>query len=92
MAVAADVRRIVAIWQDCRRRSGAGGPYLFGAFSAADAMYAPVASRVRTYLPDLGPYGDDGSGRGLRRGPVRASGHAAVGGGRQGGEGRTQKA
>lgn len=57
-AVAADVRRIVAIWQDCRRRFGAGGPYLFGVFSAADAMYAPVASRVRTYLPDLGPYGD----------------------------------
>ena len=57
-AVAADVRRIVAIWQDCRRRFGNGGPYLFGDFTAADAMYAPVASRFRTYLPDLGAYGD----------------------------------
>jgi glutathione S-transferase len=61
--VAADVRRIVAIWQDCRRRHGAGGPFLAGRFSAADAMYAPVASRFRTYLPDLGRYGDDGTAR-----------------------------
>jgi glutathione S-transferase len=62
-AVTADVRRIVAIWQDCRARHGAGGPFLFGRFSAADAMYAPVASRFRTYLPDLAPYGDDGAAR-----------------------------
>ena len=59
--VAADVRRIVASWRDCRRRYGGAGPLLFGAFSAADAMYAPVASRFRTYLPDLAPYGDDGA-------------------------------
>ena len=59
--VAADVRRIVAIWRDCRGRHGSGGPFLLGRFSAADAMYAPVASRFRTYLPDLSPYGDDGS-------------------------------
>jgi glutathione S-transferase len=63
--VGADVRRIVAIWQDCRSRHGTssntGGPFLFGRFSAADAMYAPVASRFRTYLPDLAPYGDDGT-------------------------------
>jgi glutathione S-transferase len=59
--VAADVRRIVAIWRDCRSRHGAGGPFLFGRFTAADAMYAPVTSRVRTYIPDLGPYGDDGA-------------------------------
>ena len=59
--VAADVRRIVAIWQDCRSRHGSGGPFLLGRFSAADAMYAPVASRVRTYLPDLAHYGDDGT-------------------------------
>src|SRR5262245_8065634 len=58
--VAADVRRGVAVWQDCRRRHGKGGPFLVGRFSAADAMYAPVASRFRTYLPDLAPYGDDG--------------------------------
>jgi glutathione S-transferase len=59
--VAADVSRIVAIWKDCRSRHGSGGPFLLGRFSAADAMYAPVASRFRTYLPDLAPYGDDGT-------------------------------
>jgi glutathione S-transferase len=59
--VAADVRRIVALWRDCRRRFGSDGPLLFGAFSAVDAMYAPVATRFRTYLPDLAPYGDDGT-------------------------------
>ncbi len=60
-AVGAEVRRIVALWRDCRRRFGASGPLLFGGFTAADAMYAPVASRFRTYLPDLAPYGDDGT-------------------------------
>jgi glutathione S-transferase len=58
--VAADVTRIVALWQACRRDFGGAGRFLFGAFSAADAMYAPVASRFRTYLPDLTAYGDDG--------------------------------
>ena len=58
--VAAEVRRIVALWRDCREKHGGSGPFLFGAFSAADAMYAPVASRFRTYLPDPAPYGDDG--------------------------------
>jgi len=57
--VEADVRRIVAIWGECRDRFGAGGPLLFGAFCAADAMYAPVATRFRTYLADLGRYGDE---------------------------------
>jgi len=47
--VLANVARIDAMWSDCRARFGAGGPFLFGAFSAADAMYAPVASRFRTY-------------------------------------------
>lgn len=47
--VQADVDRIVAIWEDCRRRFGAGGPFLFGAFSIADAMFAPVVSRFQTY-------------------------------------------
>jgi glutathione S-transferase len=60
-AVAANVRRIIEVWTGCRRRYGQQGNYLFGAFSAADAMYAPVASRFRTYLPDLALYGDDGS-------------------------------
>jgi glutathione S-transferase len=60
-SVTADVRRIVELWCDCRRKYGTGGKFLFGAFSAADAMYAPVASRFRTYVPDLRPYGDDGA-------------------------------
>ncbi len=60
-AVEKDVRRIVELWIDCRRRYGRSGPFLFGEFSCADAMYAPVASRFRTYLPDLGKYGDDGT-------------------------------
>jgi glutathione S-transferase len=57
----ADIARIVAIWIDCRRRFGGAGPFLFGAFSAADAMYAPVASRFTTYQVDLSEFGDDGA-------------------------------
>ena len=59
--VEADVRRIVAVWRGCRASFSASGPLLFGAFSIADAMYIPVATRLRTYVPDLAPYGDDGS-------------------------------
>ena len=59
--VAADVRRIIALWRRCRAGFAGEGPMLFGAFCAADAMYAPVATRFRTYLPDLRPYGDDGT-------------------------------
>jgi glutathione S-transferase len=59
--VEADVRRIVVLWRDCRGRFGSSGPFLFGQFSGADAMYAPVVSRFRTYLPDLAAYGDDGT-------------------------------
>jgi glutathione S-transferase len=47
--VAAEIRRIGALWDDCRGRFGAGGPFLFGRFSVADAMYAPVVSRFTTY-------------------------------------------
>jgi glutathione S-transferase len=54
--VLADIARITALWSDCRARFGAaGGPFLFGAFSAADAFYAPVVTRFLTYgvaLPD----------------------------------------
>ena len=45
----ADIGRINDIWGDCRRRFGAGGPFLFGRFGVADAMYAPVALRFSTY-------------------------------------------
>jgi len=50
----ADVDRILAIWRDCF--DGYGGPFLFGSKpTAADAMYAPVCARFRTYDVTLGP-------------------------------------
>jgi len=53
-AATANVRRIETIWTDCRTRYGAGGPFLFGGFGAADAMYAPVVSRFHTYAVPVG--------------------------------------
>lgn len=44
-----DVERVCAIWRECRERSAGQGAFLFGAFSIADAMYAPVASRLVSY-------------------------------------------
>ncbi|KGD93870.1 glutathione S-transferase [Achromobacter sp. RTa] len=44
-----DISRIHAIWQDTRAEFGGGGPFLFGAFSIADAFFAPVVSRFTTY-------------------------------------------
>ncbi|HEU4619495.1 MAG TPA: glutathione S-transferase family protein, partial [Gammaproteobacteria bacterium] len=49
-----DVRRIEQIWTSCRAEFGAGGDYLFGRWCAADAMFAPVVSRFRTYGVALG--------------------------------------
>lgn len=51
--VLADIARIAEMWNDCRARFGAGGPFLFGTFSIADAMYAPVVFRFRTYGVEL---------------------------------------
>jgi glutathione S-transferase len=48
-----DVARIDAIWSECRIRFGTGGPFLYGAFSAADAMYAPVVWRFHTYAVEV---------------------------------------
>jgi glutathione S-transferase len=56
-----NIRRIVQSFRACRAGHGGGGAFLFGAFSAADAMYAPVCSRLRTYVPDLARFGDDGT-------------------------------
>ena len=47
--VDADIARIRAIWRTTRERYGEGGRFLFGAFTIADAMYAPVVGRFRTY-------------------------------------------
>ena len=47
--LAQDLARVDAIWSGCRRDHGEQGPFLFGEFSVADAMYAPVVLRARTY-------------------------------------------
>ena len=56
--VDADIARVSDLWRDCLARSG--GPFLFGAFGNADAMYAPVVTRFVTYgvalAPDLQRY------------------------------------
>lgn len=44
-----DIDRVIAIWSDCHRRFSGNGGWLFGNFSIADAMYAPVVLRFRTY-------------------------------------------
>ena len=58
----ADIARIQQSWSECRERYGKLGPYLFGAFSGADAVYAPVVHRFRTYAipvaPDVQAYMD----------------------------------
>ena len=51
----ANVARIEEIWLDCRERYGRRGPFLFGAFTAADAMFAPVVHRFRTYAIEVAP-------------------------------------
>ncbi len=53
--VQANIDRIEVLWAEARRRFGSGGPFLFGAFCAADAMYAPVVTRFRTYAVKLSP-------------------------------------
>ncbi len=53
--VQGDIDRITVLWRDCRDRFGAGGDLLFGHFTIADAMFAPVASRFVTYAVDLDP-------------------------------------
>ncbi|HXN15061.1 MAG TPA: glutathione S-transferase family protein [Usitatibacter sp.] len=52
--VRANIDRIERLWSEARRRFGAGGPFLFGSFSAADAMFAPVVMRFQTYAVSLG--------------------------------------
>jgi len=49
----ANVARIQNIWIECRERYGKSGPLLFGAFTAADAMFAPVVHRFRTFAIKL---------------------------------------
>jgi glutathione S-transferase len=51
----ADIARIQQIWTDCRKRYGKSGPFLFGAFGGADAMFAPVVHRFRIYAIEVEP-------------------------------------
>ena len=54
-ALEGDVERIDVIWNDCRARFGAAGPWLFGEYSIADAMYTPVVLRFNTYGARISP-------------------------------------
>ncbi len=54
--ILANVARIEALWRQCRKAYGKGGPFLFGKFGNADAMFTPVATRLETY--DI-PVADD---------------------------------
>src|SRR3954468_2329327 len=65
-AAKANVARVPEIWTNARAKYGAGGPFLFGKFSAADAMYAPVAQRFVAYDIDVSA-------------PVKAYMHAMTG-------------
>ena len=49
----ANIARVQEIWQECRDRYGAAGPFLFGRFGAADAMFAPVVHRFRGYAIEV---------------------------------------
>jgi glutathione S-transferase len=51
----ANIARIQEVWTECRKRFGGAGPFLFGAFSGADAMFAPVVHRFRTYAIAVAP-------------------------------------
>jgi glutathione S-transferase len=48
-----NIARVQEIWTECRERYGRAGPFLFGPFTAADAMYAPVVHRFRTYAIEV---------------------------------------
>ncbi len=78
-ALKRDIERIDAIWRDCRARFGSGGPFLFGPFCAADAMFAPVASRFATYCGATGDKTvDDYAAALMALKPMQAWGKAAA--------------
>ena len=58
----ANIARVEQIWTECRERYGKFGPFLFGAFGGADAMFAPVVHRFRTFaiavVPEAHAYMD----------------------------------
>ncbi len=54
--VAAEINRILQLWAQARARFGSGGPFLFGKWSAADMMFAPVVTRLVTYKVPVPPF------------------------------------
>ena len=54
-AIRKDVARIEEVWRNCRKKFGKGGKFLFGRFSIADAMFAPVVTRLDTYAIKVAP-------------------------------------
>ena len=77
-AVEADIARLGALWGEARRRFGQGGPFLFGAFGAADAYFAPVAFRFRTYGVEPGGEAGEVARTLLAHPSVRAWGEAGA--------------
>lgn len=61
-----DLERLVAIWCQMRGRFGAGGPWLFGRWSIADAFFTPVAARLRHYQLDITPWDQAGQAAAYR--------------------------
>ncbi|MGB3532020.1 MAG: glutathione S-transferase family protein [Microcoleaceae cyanobacterium] len=57
--VQADIDRVMTLWRNCRQNYGASGQMLFGQFSIADAMFAPVVSRFISYDVKLGDVGQE---------------------------------
>lgn len=55
VAVQSDIDRISSLWTECRNRFGGGGSFLFGRFTNADAMFAPVVLRFMTHAVELSP-------------------------------------
>ena len=55
VAVQGDVTRIESLWAQCRKAHGKGGPFLFGKFTAADAMFAPMVARLETFAIPVKP-------------------------------------
>ena len=50
-----NIARVQQIWSECRQRHGKSGPFLFGSFGGADAMFAPVVYRFHTYAIEVAP-------------------------------------
>lgn len=77
-AILADIERICALWMECRTRFGQGGDWLFGQFTNADAMFAPVVFRFDTYGVALPPACEAYCEHVLSDPDVRAWGAAAI--------------